>query len=45
MVVKGETLSGIAAEYGVTVTAIRDANHISDTSLIFVGEHLVIPSP
>jgi LysM repeat protein len=45
VVVKGETLSGIAAQYGVTVAAIQDANGITDTSLIFVGERLVIPSP
>jgi LysM repeat protein len=45
VVVKGETLTGIAAQYGVTVTAIQHANGITDTSLIVVGEHLVIPSP
>ena len=45
VVVEGDTLTRIAAQYGVTVTAIQDANGITDASLIFVGEHLVIPSP
>jgi LysM repeat protein len=44
VVVKGETLTGIAARYGVTVAAIEEANAITDVSLIYVGEQLVIPS-
>ncbi len=44
VVVKGETLTGIAATYGVTVAAIEKANSISNTGLIYVGEHLVIPA-
>jgi len=41
----GDTLSGIAAEFGVTVDAIAEANDIEDPSLIRVGQVLVIPSP
>jgi LysM repeat protein len=44
-VVKGETLIGIAARYGVTVVAIRDANGLKDPGLIIVGQQLVIPPP
>ena len=43
VVVKGETLIGIAAKYGVTLAAIKSANAITDASLIYVGERLVIP--
>ena len=43
VVVKGETLIGIAAKYGVTLAAIKSANAITDPSLIYVGERLVIP--
>jgi N-acetylmuramoyl-L-alanine amidase len=45
VVVKGETLIGIAATYGVTVAAIKMANAITDIGLIYVGERLVIPAP
>jgi LysM repeat protein len=45
VVVAGETLTGIAARYGVTVNAIVDANSITDARLIHVGERLVIPAP
>lgn len=43
VVVRGETLSSIAARYGVTIEAIQDANQIADPSLIQVGQRLVIP--
>jgi LysM repeat protein len=43
VVVKGETLTSIAAQYGVTLAAIKSANAITDVSLIYVGERLVIP--
>jgi LysM domain len=43
VVAKGETLIGIAARYGVTVVAIRDANGLKDPGLIYVGQQLVIP--
>lgn len=41
----GDALSEIAAEFGVTVDAIAEANDIEDPSLIRVGQVLVIPSP
>ncbi len=45
VVVKGETLIGIAATYGVTVAALEKTNAITNTGLIYVGERLVIPAP
>ena len=42
---KGDTLSAIAAKYGVTVSQIVKANKIKDASTIHVGQVLVIPSP
>ncbi len=41
-VAPGDTLSGIASQYGVSVEAIRAANHIYG-SLLAVGQRLVIP--
>ena len=42
---KGETLSGIAAKYGVTVEAIKNANPIIiNPNVIRVGWVLVIPT-
>jgi len=41
----GETLSKIAAKYGVTAAAIAKANHIGNMNLIWVGQKLVIPAP
>lgn len=43
-VVKGDTLSEIAAKYGTTVQALASANNIADVNLIYVGQKLVIPS-
>jgi LysM repeat protein len=40
----GETLSSIAARYGVTVAAIAEANDIANVNLIWVGLRLVIPA-
>ena len=45
VVVRGETLGGIADRYGVTLAAIQEANGIANPSLIRVGERLVIPRP
>ena len=39
----GDTLGAIAAEFGVTVDAIVQANEITDPNLIVPGETLVIP--
>ncbi|MGI8588004.1 MAG: LysM peptidoglycan-binding domain-containing protein [Chloroflexia bacterium] len=39
----GETLTSIAAEYGVSVDALAAANSIGSPNLIFVGEVLTIP--
>jgi LysM repeat protein len=41
----GDTLSGIAQEFGVTVEAIVEANEIADPNLIMPGETLIIPAP
>ncbi|QDX28825.1 N-acetylmuramoyl-L-alanine amidase AmiB [Dickeya poaceiphila] len=42
-VVTGETLSGIAARYGVSMDAIRDVNHLKK-DVVWVGQRLKIPS-
>ncbi|MCA9930080.1 MAG: LysM peptidoglycan-binding domain-containing protein [Anaerolineales bacterium] len=39
----GDTLTKIAAQYGVTVDAISDANRHFDFDLILVGDQLYIP--
>ncbi|MBC7224148.1 MAG: LysM peptidoglycan-binding domain-containing protein [Anaerolineae bacterium] len=41
----GETLSGIAWQYGVTVEAILAANGLQSPDLIYVGQVLIIPEP
>lgn len=43
LVKPGETLSGIAFHYGVSVAAIVKANNLANASLIYVGQKLVIP--
>ncbi len=40
---RGDTLSGIAARFGVTVRALKAANGITDAALIRPGQVLVIP--
>ncbi|MBW3580598.1 MAG: LysM peptidoglycan-binding domain-containing protein, partial [Actinobacteria bacterium] len=42
-VAPGETLSGIAARYGVTVRELAEANGIGDVNRIPVGKRLAIP--
>lgn len=42
-VVAGDTLSGIAYLYGVTVDVITEVNGIADPNVIFPGEELEIP--
>jgi len=39
----GDTLSGIAARFGVSPAALAQANGIKNLNLIFVGESLTIP--
>ncbi len=39
----GDTLSSIAQRYGTSVAAIAQANQLSNPSLIYVGQRLVIP--
>ena len=40
----GDTLGAIASHYGVTVTALKSANHIADEKKLAVGQELKIPS-
>jgi N-acetylmuramoyl-L-alanine amidase len=42
-VTSGETLSAIAADYGVSVAALAAANGISDPNQILIGATLVVP--
>lgn len=42
-VAKGETLGGIASQYGVSVAALKTANHIADEKKLSVGQVLTIP--
>jgi len=39
----GDTLSGIAARYGVSISSIIYANHLANPNRIFAGQRLVIP--
>jgi LysM repeat protein len=39
----GDTLSKIAAAYGVTVQAMASANNIANPNLIYVGQILTVP--
>ena len=41
----GDTLSGIAARFGVPMGKIMEANNITNPSLIRVGQVLTIPAP
>ena len=42
-VAKGETLGGIASQYGVSVNALKIANHIADEKKLSIGQVLSIP--
>jgi LysM repeat protein len=44
IIASGETLSGIAANYRVSVAALKSANHIQDERKLRVGQTLTIPS-
>lgn len=43
IVVEGDTVSGIAAAYGLDVASILSANGLGPSSLIFPGEAIVLP--
>lgn len=43
-VVSGDTLWKIAQKYGVTISEIQNANNISATSFLYIGQKLVIPT-
>lgn len=40
----GETLSHIARYYGVTINALKYANHLSNANYVYVGQKLYIPA-
>jgi len=40
----GETLSAIAARYGVTTTALAEANQLQNPDRLAIGQRLVIPA-
>lgn len=42
-VTKGETLGGIASQYGVSLSALKAANHIADEKKLSIGQTLTIP--
>lgn len=42
---RGETLSHIAGEYGTSVDALRDTNGLKRSSLLRVGQIIVVPVP
>jgi len=44
VVKRGENLTSIAARYGVSISAIMQANGIRDANRIFIGQSLTIPS-
>jgi membrane-bound lytic murein transglycosylase D len=44
-VLRGQTLSGIAARYGTSVAAIKEFNNLRSSHLIREGSSLVIPVP
>ncbi|MCY3796632.1 MAG: LysM peptidoglycan-binding domain-containing protein [Chloroflexi bacterium] len=39
----GDTVGGLADDYGTTVQAIREANSLNAASAIFIGQILIIP--
>lgn len=43
IVEKGDSLLGLAMDYGTSIEAIKQANHIEDERFIRVGESLAIP--
>jgi LysM repeat protein len=45
IVTHGDTLSEIAAKYGVTVDAIMKVNSLDNANMLYVGQQLIIPQP
>ena len=46
VVVRGDTLTGIAARYGVSVAALVAANNLGDDSgVLRIGQRVVVPNP
>ncbi len=43
VVQRGDTLSGIAVQYGTTVAALMAANNLANPNVIFAGQKLCIP--
>jgi len=43
VVAKGETLGAISKQYGVTVDALKSANHITDERKLRAGQSITIP--
>ncbi|HUP27542.1 MAG TPA: LysM peptidoglycan-binding domain-containing protein, partial [Chloroflexia bacterium] len=41
---EGDTLSGIAAQHGVSIDSIRVANKLDVGATIYAGQELIIPS-
>ncbi|MCU1579165.1 MAG: LysM peptidoglycan-binding protein [Rhodoglobus sp.] len=44
-IVAGDTLSGIAARFGISTQSLLDANGLDLSSVIYAGHTLVIPGP
>ncbi len=42
---EGDSLSGIAARFGITEKQLEQANNITDPNSIYAGQVLVIPAP
>ena len=45
VVQRGDTLSGIARRYDVSLSVLADRNGIENLDLIFVGQRVVVPGP
>ena len=43
VVVSGDTLSGIAQDFGVSLQDLLDANNLDINDIIYVGQQLIIP--